>query len=168
MRMKYKLIAAILAWTAGTWTLTVAAQVPLARDLAADGRQALARRVPILVVFSSINCSYCKQALNGYLNPMEHDADYAGRIVMRHVEIDSTREMRDFSGQVTSHKAFAKTQKIGLTPTVKLFDSAGRELSDAVVGLPPAFYGAYLDRAIEEALAKLRADEPARRSVTLK
>jgi hypothetical protein len=83
---------------------------------------------------------------------------------MRQVDIGSDDNLRDFSGATTTQATFAGRNKVQMVPTIKLFDAQGRELTQPLVGLStPDFYGGYLDQAIDDALAKVRAEKGARR-----
>ena len=45
-------------------------RVPVADNLHQDGRQALARQLPILLAFSADDCSYCELLEQDFLQPM--------------------------------------------------------------------------------------------------
>ena len=59
--------------------------------------------------------------------------------------------------KATTHREFASRYKITLTPTIWFVDQDGKALVQPIVGLPTLdFYQAYLDRAIDDAQAKLQ------------
>lgn len=157
-RYNIQLICVILTWFAMACAHAQGdADVPLARDLAAESQAAQAKQMPVLVLFMSPRCPYCEQILKEFLLPMQHNPEYRAKVVMRQVVIDSDAKLLDFAGRTTTHAQFAVQNKIKLVPTIKLFDARGRELTEPLVGLlTPDFYGAYLDQAIDEALAKVR------------
>ncbi|MHB8455580.1 MAG: thioredoxin fold domain-containing protein [Acidiferrobacterales bacterium] len=143
----------MLTFAAFSAPIAVAAGLPAARNLQADALRAR----PVLVFFSARSCAYCKEVENLYLKPMYADAGYRDKVIIRQVDIDSTRVMRDFSGKSTSGVAFARRYGVSLTPTIKFLDARGRELVPALVGVSsPDFYGSYLDQAITAAGARLR------------
>lgn len=154
-----QLICIILTWFAMTCAQAQGdADVPVAHDLAAESQAAQAKQMPVLVLFMSPQCPYCEQVLKEFLLPMQHNPEYRTKVVMRQVVIDSNARLLDFAGRTTTHAQFAAQNKIRLVPTIKLFDARGRELTEPLVGLlTPDFYGAYLDQAIDEALAKVRS-----------
>lgn len=137
-------------------------EVAMASDLAADARAAGARRVPLLVVFTAPDCGYCDRVLNEHLDPMQRDPAYRDKVVMRQVMLGSLKRLKDFSGKATTHDDFSRAITVRFAPTVKLYDAGGREVAEPLVGMTPAFYGAYLDRAIEQGLGRLRGNAPAR------
>ncbi len=88
---------------------------------------------------------------------MQRNPEYAGKVIMRQIEYQSRGRLVDFSGKTTTAAQFSRQQKVRLTPTIKLFDADGTVLAEPLIGLStPDYYGAYLDRAIDEALGKIR------------
>jgi thioredoxin-related protein len=152
-------LGGILAWFfLGVTAAHGGEGVPLARDLRADGMVAKEKKIPLLVMFGTPACPYCKLVLNDFLVPMSRNADYQGKVMMRQVEINSDRPLLDFSGKGTSHRRFAKAYQIKLAPTVVMFDAEGRVVGEPMVGVStPDYYGAFLDRAIDEAVEKVRS-----------
>lgn len=153
----------ILTWFAAAGAETQSAEgAPLARDLAADGRAARDKNLAVLVMFGTPDCPYCRQVLNEFLLPMGRNADYRAKVIMRQVEIGGGQRLVDFSGRPTTHRQFSRQHQARLAPTVMLFDADGRLLAEPLVGMiTPDYYGAFLDRAIDEALEKIRS-KPAR------
>jgi thioredoxin-related protein len=135
-----------------------AGDVPFARDLHADAAEAQKHQLPIMVVFSSRNCPYCELVINYYVKPMSRSAEYADRVIIRVVESDGARYLKDFDGEELSHESFADRYGVSFTPVVKFFDQAGRELAPEIAGFTSEdFYGFYLDEGIEQSLTELRS-----------
>jgi thioredoxin-related protein len=160
------MVAAILACafflsTGVAATAQDAAALPGAGNLAADGAAAKTRHLPILLFFNRVGCPYCERALREYLTPMQRDPAYADRVLFRQVEIDQSNRLVDFSGRATTHREFASRYKISLTPTIWFVDGDGKVLAEPIIGLRTVdFYGAYLDQAIADSLAKLQTKNP--------
>jgi thioredoxin-related protein len=154
-----QLVWAILAWFTVSWAHAQSdVEVPWARDLAVEAQASQAKRLPLLVLFTSPGCPYCERVMQEFLLPMQRNPEYRNKVVMRQVDIGSSMQLRDFGGLATTHAQFSAQHKIKLVPTIKLFDASGRELTQPIVGLlTPDFYGGYLDQAIDEALARLRS-----------
>jgi len=152
-------LVGILAWfSLGVTAAKGAEGVPMARDLRADGMMAQEKKIPLLIMFGTPSCPYCKLVLNDFLLPMSRNADYQGKVIMRQVEINSDRPLVDFSGKGSSHRQFAKTYQIKLAPTVVMFDGEGHVLGEPMVGVStPDYYGAFLDRAIDDAVEKIHS-----------
>jgi hypothetical protein len=148
--------AIILAW-AGWAPGAGAAGLAPAADLAADLAQARARGIPLLVLFSLPDCGYCERLRLEFLHPLQAAPEWRERVILRQVDMGSAQGLRDFAGRGTTHGRFAAEQRIRLAPTVKVFDPAGREAAEPLVGLlTPELYGLYLERALEEGLARSR------------
>ena len=129
-----------------------------AQDLARSAREANAARVPLLVFFSQPGCPYCDLARANYLGPM--NSDPASRTMLRMIEVDITSEspLVDFAGQATTHRAFAQAEQIRFVPVVTFVGARGEPLAPALIGLTvPGFYQTYLERRIEQALARFAA-----------
>lgn len=143
----------VLAWSpAGR-----AEELQYVEDFRAEAGESQTRGVPILVLFSTPGCSYCEQVREEFLLPTLRNAEYRDKVIIREIQVRSDRKLVDFSGKATSHRQFAKSQKVRLMPTVKLYDSQGRELTRPIIGLQnPDFYGGLLDEAIDKGLEKLR------------
>ncbi|MGW8270156.1 MAG: hypothetical protein ACWGNS_06855, partial [Burkholderiales bacterium] len=60
------------------------------------------------------------------------------------------------SGHRTTRRAFARTQQVRFVPVVAFLGARGEPLARPLIGLTvPDFYQTYLDRRIEEALARV-------------
>lgn len=152
------LLAIILAWfTAAGAHAQDKVEIPLVRDFTLEATNARTKNLPILVMFSRHDCVYCTQVLQEFLLPMRRNAEYESKVIMRLVDVGSSAPLRTFSGKTTTHARFAGENRIKLTPTIKLFDAQGRELTEPLIGLTtPDYYGGFLDQRIDEALAKVR------------
>ena len=156
---KCALIAAILALPAPP----AAAQERLAYadDLAATAREAGARRVPVMIVFTEASCPYCARAKRDYLVPLQSRGPLAEKVIVREVDVASGRRLRDFDGRVTTHREYARRHQARKVPTVVVMNSRGEPLASPIVGLlAPDFYQLTLEHAIEEGLFKLRVAAP--------
>ena len=128
-----------------------------AKDFQADARTAAKRQVPIMVLFTTPECSYCERVKREYLVPMYKDPAYRKRAIIREVTVGATTPLTDFDGATTTEGAFAAAHKVYMVPTVKVFDTHGMTTSDPIVGLLiPDFYFAYLEAAIDEGGRKVR------------
>ena len=148
--------ALILAWALGLPALVQATEgLVRAQDLQADAREAARRKVPILVVFTSPTCHFCDRVKREYLIPMHRDRAYRNRVVIREVDIGSTRRLVGFDGKPTTEGSFAAAAQVILVPTVKVYDASGNEASAPIVGLlTPDYYFGYLEAAIGEGARK--------------
>ena len=145
--------------TPASWASDAA--LPRAENFRNDARQAQHQRLAVLVFFSAKSCQYCESMRELFLGPMFASGDYSNKVIMREVQVDSGRELRDFEGKRISHRDFALRYRVGLTPQIWFLDPAGKELIPALVGLgTPELFGSYLDAAIDMAVASMRVAPP--------
>ena len=148
----------ILAWGLALSAAAGAASgLVHAKNLQADAQLAAKRQVPILVLFTSPGCHYCERVKAEYLGLMHKDPAYRNKVLIREVTMGATRPLTDFNGTLTTEGAFAAAHKVFMVPTVMVFDTQGKETSEAIVGLlTPDYYFGYLMSAIETGMDKVR------------
>ncbi len=128
-----------------------------AHDLSTDGRIAATRRIPLVVLYTREDCSWCEKVRREHLGPLSRDP--ATPALIREIYIDRATPLIDFQGRRTTSADFSREMKARLSPTVMFHAPDGKSLADPIVGFLLAdFYAGYLERAIEESLAKLRAE----------
>ena len=133
--------------------------IELAHDLALDGNLSRQRQVPILLMISGIDCTFCARLKEEYLEPMLRNAEYEKKIIMREVVIDDGSEITNYDGMRISSHDLSLRYKASLTPTLLFINHQGKELAERVVGYTtPSMYGYYLDRSIDQALDSLLAE----------
>jgi hypothetical protein len=137
-----------------------AAALMEATDLAADARQAAALGVPLVLLYSRDDCSWCEKLRREYLAPLARDP--AAPALVRELHMDRATPLIDFGGRRTTSADFSKQMQAQFAPTVMFHGPQGASLAEPIVGFRLAdFYGAYLDRAIEESRAQLRREKKA-------
>jgi len=163
MKQLYKsaLLGCGLFWLAAGG-LHAEVEVPLTTDLQADGRQARKAKLPLLLVFSSITCDYCRQLEDAFLRPMLISGEYTDRILIRSLLLENGLRVTDFSGERIAATQLSSRYKVYVTPTILFLDGDGRELAERMVGInTPEMYGGYLDNCITTALYAIRTPEKA-------
>ncbi len=126
------------------------------RDLAS----AVARhKAPLLILFSTPGCPFCREVRRNYLAPRV--AEQAGKatpdLLLRETDITSERTLTDLSGARITEAAFALRHRVRAVPVVALFDSMLRPIGEPLVGLDRSgFYEAYLASAIDASRKHLR------------
>jgi len=134
--------------------------VPVATDLQQLGAQARDLRLPILLSFSALDCSYCDLLEEEFLEPMLLSGEYTDRIIIRKLVLDNGSRVGDFAGRQTDATLLSDRYRIFVTPTILFLDADGRELAERMVGInTPEMFGGYLDNCIETALVGIRAPE---------
>ena len=146
----------ILACTFTTPTAQ-AEPLPLATDLAAASRVARAQRVPVLIAFTLTTCPYCATARRDHLEPMHISEKWRDKAIMLELQLDGTQPLRDFAGNATTARDFARKFAVRRVPTVIVFDDGGVPTATPLVGLSSGdFYSLYLEQAVESGLIKMR------------
>jgi thioredoxin-related protein len=144
------LLGALLAGPAS------AADLPAAADLRAEAASAARNGQPLVVLYSRSDCRYCETVRKDYLQPLQASTAHRG-IVVRQINQDSERPLRDFRGQAATHAGIAASEKIRLVPVVAFYGPEGRQLAPPIVGARIAdYYQSYLDEALEKSAQELR------------
>jgi len=148
----------ILACTACGALAQQSQKLEFADDLAALGKLAASRQVPIMLVFTYPICSYCMRAKAAHLEPMRVSPNYGSKVLMREIETEnSSLALRDFDGNPTTHGDFTRKYDVRSVPTVIVVDPKGKMIADPIIGLAdPDFYDLYLEQAIDAGRLRLR------------
>jgi len=155
------LLTALLALGGGAAAQHTA--LPAADNLASDGRDAARRRVPLVILFSLPDCSYCETVRRNYLLPLSREGEPGRRPIVREAGLASTDPLRGFAGQASSGKALAARYRIRVAPSVAIVDGHGKLLAPVLEGGDVAgMYGAYLDEALSVARRALAASNHGR------
>jgi thioredoxin-related protein len=158
MKQLYKpaVFGCVLLWLVTT-ALRAETDVPIARNLQADGQLAHDRRLPILLAFSAIECSYCELLEEEFLQPMLLGGEYRDRIMIRKLVLDNGSRLADFSGKPVDATLLSDRYRVYVTPTILFVDENGTELAERMVGInTPELFGGYLDDCIETARLIIR------------
>lgn len=158
MKQLYKpaVFGCILLWLVTT-ALRAEIEVPTAQNLQADSQLAHNRHLPILLVFSAIECSYCELLEEEFLQPMLLGGEYRDKIIMRKLLLDNGSRLVDFSGQRIDATRLSDRYRVYVTPTLLFVDANGTELAERMVGInTPELFGGYLDDCIETAWLMIR------------
>ncbi|MDH3636154.1 MAG: thioredoxin fold domain-containing protein [Gammaproteobacteria bacterium] len=129
-------------------------------DLRDEARLARDNNLVLVLEFSSEYCGYCRKLEDLFLVPMQRNAEYDAKILIRSVSLDSFETLVDFDGRSLSTAEFASRYEVSLTPTLLFLNAEGKELSEKLVGIwSEDFYGGFIDGRIDQAREKLRHDE---------
>ena len=133
--------------------------IQLTDNLVTTGNLSRQRQVPILLMVSGIDCTFCASLKEEYLEPMLRNTEYEKKVIIREVIIDDGSDLLDFDGKRISGNDVSLRYNANLTPTLLFIDHQGKELAERVVGYTtPEMYGYYLDRSIDQALDNLRQE----------
>ena len=134
-------------------------EIPLIDDLAAFGRTARRRRLPIVLLVSRSDCSYCMLLKDEVLNPMVKSREYEALVMLGELMLDAVEPLRGFDGRYQLRDDFAFRRDANLTPTLLFLGPDGAELAPRMLGVNTIdFFGFYLDRAIAAAHRELKLE----------
>lgn len=127
-------------------------------DFYSLGEDAGERDLPILVMFSQTNCTYCVILEEQYLRPMLKSGEYKDKVIIRKVSIDSFDMLRHFDGSKIDASDFAGNYRAYVTPTMVFLDRNGKELTKRLMGVgTEGFFANEIDKAIDHSLRRLRS-----------
>ena len=136
---------------------TAQGELRIANDLHGLGRESDIRKIPVVLFFSSKHCEYCDLVRDEFLKHLLTDPAFTHKLLLREVRMNSTHRLLDFNRRLITHTAFTEQRTIELVPTIQFTDGLGDMLVEDIVGVTTlGFYGAYLEKAIEQSLSTLR------------
>ena len=125
-------------------------------DLREEARVARQDNLVLVIEFSSEYCGYCRQLEELFLLPMQRNAGYREKVLIRYVSLDAYETLIDFDGRSMSTSEFASRYGVSLTPTLIFLNGDGVEMSEKLVGIwSEDFYGGFIDDRIDEARQKI-------------
>ena len=116
-------------------------------------------KAPLLILFSTPGCPFCREVRRNYLAPRaaEQARNAAPELLLHEVDITSERPIIDLAGAKMTEAMFAARFNVKVVPVVALFDQTLQALGEPLVGLDRSgFYEGYLASAIETARKRLR------------
>jgi len=131
-------------------------EVPLVDDLAALGRTAERRRLPIVLLVSRSDCSYCMVIKDEVLNPMMKSGEYVDTALIGELMLDAAAPLRWFDGEQGIREELASRFEADVTPTLLFLGPDGAELTPRIRGINTVeLFGFYVDRAIGTARTRM-------------
>ena len=135
------------------------AHLPALDDLRSLATSIARYKAPLLILFSTPGCPFCREVRQNYLVPRlaEQSDKTAPDLLLREADITSERTVTDLSGERISEASFALRHRVRVVPVVMLFDSMLRPIGEPLVGLDRSgFYEGYLASAIDASRKHLR------------
>jgi thioredoxin-related protein len=125
-------------------------------DLRAESLLAKQKGLVLVIEFSADDCAYCRKLEDLFLLPMQRNAEYSDKILLRAVSLNEFDSLIDFDGRSVTTTEFAAQYDITLTPTLVFLNAEGVEMSEKLVGIwSEDFFGGFIDNRIDEARDKL-------------
>ncbi|BBP45060.1 hypothetical protein THMIRHAS_04330 [Thiosulfatimonas sediminis] len=135
--------------------------LPLAVDLQKSGQIATKNKVPVVIFATATWCNYCKKLEQNILYPLLQTTDLENYAQFSQLVLDKSHwMMKDFNGSDIEMKTLGPKLGVIVAPTTLFFDGEGNQIADPIIGLTlEEFYPGNLERAINQALAKLGNDK---------
>ena len=113
---------------------------------------------PLLLLISRKGCPYCTLIKKEILQPMLISGEYADKIIIREIIINTGSTLIDFDGSTIDTANLADRFRTNLTPTLLFLGPDGKELADRIVGINTIeLFSYYVDQAIDEAALNLKS-----------
>ena len=111
-----------------------------------------AGKLVLVLEFAREDCPYCHKLERLFLLPMQRNADYDDKILIRSISLDDDQTVIDFEGRSLATNEFAACYGVSLTPTLLFLNADGSEISERLVGIwSEDFYGGFIDSRIDTA-----------------
>jgi hypothetical protein len=128
--------------------------LPQLADLRREAAAANGRGLPLTVLISRSDCSFCHEVRVQYLAPKTRE----GSMVAVELVSDFRRTVRMPDGRALANADAARLLGGRFFPTVVFLGADGKPLAEPIVGAGKGgFYEAFLDDALAAAAATLRA-----------
>ncbi|MCP3850415.1 MAG: thioredoxin fold domain-containing protein [Gammaproteobacteria bacterium] len=122
------------------------------KDLRKTARLAQEKSLPILIMFGTDGCPYCRLLKEDFLIPMLISGDYQDKVIIREAHISPGESIIDFQGKKISIGEFSQRYKVTLFPTMAFVDNTGQPLIKNIIGVTtPSLFGGTLDDSIDQA-----------------
>ena len=126
-------------------------------NLQVEARKVTQNQLPLLIMFSAEHCLYCETVKEEFIKPMLRGGHYTNKVLIRKLELDNHKTLKDFNGIGISARQLASRYKVFVTPTLIFIDAKGQQLTDPLIGIATVdYYGGYLDDAINKSLIALK------------
>ena len=121
------------------------------KDLRKLKQQAENHGVPVVLLFTSEDCVYCKAIKENYLLPMSKTAQYKTKVLFKQLFIDEFAYLRNGNGELVAGDQVALKYDVDVTPTILFINADGKELSERIVGISGFDY---FDKLLEVHIAQ--------------
>lgn len=138
---------------------TVAAQSAFAtvKDMGKLKQQAAQAGLPIVLLFTAEDCTYCDAMREQYLIPMSHTAKYAEQALFRQLYVESFSFLRNEDGELVGGDQISLRYGVEITPTVLFINAQGEEVAERIIGLSGAHY---FQKTLEQHIQQASRKQP--------
>jgi len=124
------------------------------KDLRVLKQQSEPENLPVLLLMTTEDCSYCVAIRNNYLIPMVESGEYASTILFRQLYIEDFSFLRNMEGKLIAGDSIALKYDVEVTPTILFINSDGEELGERIVGINSIDF---FDELLKTHISKARA-----------
>lgn len=128
-------------------------------DFFTDAKIAKEKQIPILVMFSAPDCSYCELVRTEVLDSMSELSEYKDKIIIRNISYSSGKNIKDFDNETISQAQFSIEYATDFYPTLIFMDYQGRVLATKVGVNLIDNYWTELDQIIEQTTIEIKKHE---------
>jgi len=126
--------------------------IPLAKNLAEDGKNQQQTKRIILLYVSAPLCTFCKKLEKEVLLPLIQNGKYQDKIILRKISRTSSTPIKNFFGKDMLPSIFLAPYNIQITPTLLFLDARGNQVIERLLGYRgDEFFWYYFDVAINKA-----------------
>ena len=154
LKLQLVIAAVVLVATASTGNAYANEIVSMRQvsDLRQEAEVMRAGKLVLVLEFAREDCLYCHKLERLFLLPMQRNADYDDKILIRSISLDDDQTVIDFEGRSLATNEFAARYGVSLTPTLLFLNADGIEISERLVGIwSEDFYGGFIDSRIDTA-----------------
>ena len=142
-------------------TLAGASEYPSALQEESDfetlSQEMKQKSLGLVLMFHAAHCPYCALMENEILSPMVKSGDYDDKVIIRKLQIDEARDVKDFDGKTVEPSDISDRYGATLTPTLVFLDANGNEKAKKMIGINTVeLFGAYLDDKIDILLQNMK------------
>lgn len=113
----------------------------------------------LVLMLHAEHCPYCALMEREILSPMVMSGEYDDRVVIRKLQIDEARDVKDFDGSVVEPSDISERFGATVTPTLVFLDYRGKKKAETMVGINTVdYFGVYLDREIDKLVSNIKSD----------
>lgn len=122
----------------------------------------------LVLMLHAEHCPYCILIENEILSPMIKSGEYDKKVLIRKLQIDEARDVKDFTGKTVEPSDISDRYKAIVTPTLVFLDHQGNERIKQMVGINTVeLFGAYLDIEIDKLQAILNTENSTTKTAKL-
>jgi len=137
-----------------SFTAISESNIETVKDLRVLKRQAESANLPVLLLMTTEDCSYCDSIRKHYLKPMLDSGQYASKILFRQLYIEDFSYLRNLQGELITGDSIALKYDVEVTPTILFINSNMEELGERIVGINSIDY---FDKLLKTHISRARA-----------